>query len=343
MAFKARKILPTITTLKNKPHLITPTLSLIEKNFGYEGGFSYKTDFAPLMHESNWEHCHLSVSETEEIIGHVGVLIREIAVVDKTYKLAMLGGISVNESFQGKGYFKDLINHVIAHYESEVSGFLLWSDLHEMYKKFGFSLCGTQFVLTNEEPSTLNLEKTIYSKLSDKDKKQIKQLYKNGFQKFHLSLERSEHDWEKVDLITTADLFIERTGSEITGYFFQNKGMDLQGIIFEYGHASDFVKWQKDISSLGEVWSGVLDEEAEVQYQFLFRPAKKFGELVETYSREMIKLQKVDFEKDLIALMLIDEELELSIDDFLTGLWGPGRFDEVIYLPTLFVSGLDSI
>jgi hypothetical protein len=57
----------------------------------------------------------------------------------------------------------------------------------------------------------------------------------------------------------------------------------------------------------------------------------------------MIHIQKVDLEKDTVTLMLIDEELELNIDDFLTGLFGPGKFDEVDYLPSLFISGLDSI
>ncbi|MFY7992929.1 MAG: GNAT family N-acetyltransferase [Bacteriovoracaceae bacterium] len=335
--------MPIQTTLKNKPQLMGPVLSLIESNFGYESSFKYKEDFAPLMHESNFEHCHLSLGENDEIIGHVGVLLRKISVLDHEYTLAMLGGIAVNEKFQGKGYFKDLINHVIQTYESQVSGFLLWSDLHEMYKKFGFSLCGTQFVLSSESPTIVDIEKTTYSKLSSDEKKEIQHLYRNGFQKHYLTLNRSEDEWKKIELIKSANLFIQRKEEKINGYFFQNKGMDLQNIIYEYGHSEDFVGWLKDISALGEVWSGVLDEEAEVQYQFLFRPASQFTDFVKTYTREMIHLQKIDYDKDTVTLMLIDEELELHLDDFLTGLFGPGRFDEVSYLPPLFISGLDSI
>ena len=335
--------MPTHSTLKNKPQLKSQTLALIESNFGYEGQFKYEVDFAPLMHESNAEHCHLSLSENDEIIGHVGVLLRKITVLDTEYTLAMLGGIAVNEKFQGKGYFKDLINHVIHTYESKVCGFILWSDLHDMYKKFGFSLCGAQFVLPSESPKVVDIEKTLYSKLNDEEKKQIHSLYENGFQKHYLSLNRTPDDWKKIALIDSANLFLQRENGEIQGYFFQNKGMDLHNIIYEYGHKTDFVKWHQDISGLGEVWSGITDEEAEVQYQFLFRPASKFAEFVKTYTREMIHIQKVDLEKDTVTLMLIDEELELNIDDFLTGLFGPGKFDEVDYLPSLFISGLDSI
>jgi len=335
--------LPNHNTLKNKPQLAPALLSLIESNFGYEKPFHYKEDFAPLMDESNFEHCHLSLSENDEIIGHVGVLVRKITVLENEYTLAMLGGIAVNEKFQGKGYFKDLINHVIKTYESQVSGFLLWSDLHEMYKKFGFSLCGTQFVLSSEVPKVVDIQKTLYSSLSEDEKNQIQQLYQDGFQKHYLTLDRSRDDWEKIEKINSANLFLQRENNQIQGYFFQNKGMDLQNIIYEYGHKENFEKWHRDISGLGEVWSGVHDEEAEVQYQFLFRPANKFTEFVKTYTREMIQIQKTDFEKDTVTLMLIDEELELTIDDFLTGLLGPGRFDEVNYLPPLFISGLDSI
>jgi predicted N-acetyltransferase YhbS len=335
--------LPTNENLKNKPQLKSATLALIENNFGYEEQFKYQEDFAPLMHESNAEHCHVSLSENEEIIAHVGVLLRKITVLETEYTLAMLGGIAVNEKFQGKGYFKDLINHVIQTYESQVCGFILWSDLHDMYKKFGFSLCGTQFVLSGGAPTIVDIEKTLYSKLSADEKKQIQNLYKNGFQKHYLTLNRTEDDWQKIEMINSANLFIQREKNEIQGYFFQNKGMDLQNIIYEYGHKTDFIKWHQEISTLGEVWSGVLNEEAEVQYQFLFRPAAKFADFVKTYTREMIHLQKVNFEKDIITLTLIDEELELTIDDFLTGLFGPGRFDEVDYLEPLFISGLDSI
>ena len=334
--------MPTHLTLKNKPQLLAPTNKLIESNFGYEPQFHYENDFAPLMHESNFENCHLSVSEKDEIIGHVGVLLRKITVLDREYTLAMLGGIAINESFQGKGYFKELINHVINIYESQVSGFILWSDLHEMYKKFGFSLCGTQFVLTSDYPTVVDIEKTLYAKLTDDEKKQIQLLYQEGFQKHYLTLNRDAEDWKKIELIDSANLFIQRGNGKIKGYFFQNKGMDLHNIIYEYGH-ENFIQWHRDISFLGEVWSGVTDEEAEVQYQFLFRPAGNFSDFVKTYTREMIDIKKVDFANNLIQLMLIDEELELNIDDFLTGIFGPGRFDEVNYLPPLFISGLDSI
>ncbi len=334
--------MPIHTTLKNKPQLITDTLKLIESNFGYEAKFHYKEDFAPLMHESNFEHCHLSLTENDEIIGHVGVLLRKITVLESEFTIAMLGGIAVNEKFQGNGYFKELINHVIHTYVSKVCGFILWSDLHEMYKKFGFSLCGTQFILTSDTASVVDIEKTLYSKLSIEEKNKIQSLYQEGFQKHYLTLNRTEDDWKKIELINSANLFVQRENGKIKGYFFQNKGMDLHNIIYEYGH-EDFVKWQHDISFLGEVWSGVIDEEAEVQYQFLFRPAAHFSKFVKIYTREMINITKVDFKEDTIQLMLIDEELELNMDDFLTGIFGPGRFDEVNYLPPLFISGLDSI
>lgn len=335
--------MPTHSTLKEKPQLFTPTIKLIESNFGYEPHFHYEKDFAPLMHENNFEHCHLSLSENDDVIGHVGVLLRKVTVLESEFTFAILGGIAVNENFQGKGYFKELIQHVIQTYESQVSCFILWSDLHDMYKKFGFSLCGAQFVLSGGAPKVVDIEKTLYSKLSDTDKKQIQTLYKDGFQTHYLSLNRTSDDWKKIELIDSANLFIQREGSEIQGYFFQNKGMDLHNIIYEYGHKTEFLKWQQDISTLGEVWSGITDEEAEVQYQFLMRPAGKFTEFVKTYTRDMINIQRVDFSKDIITLMLIDEELELNIDDFLTGIFGPGRFDEVDYIPPLFISGLDSI
>jgi hypothetical protein len=330
-----------ITNLKTHPHLLQATIDLIERSFQYQAPNSFSMDFAPLVSNNNLHNSFIMIDEKESVIAHVGVCERKILGIS----VAMIGGIAVSELQRGKGYFKELIQDVMAEKRSDVAMFILWSDQEEMYKKYGFSLCGTQIEIT-QNGSSKDFKKTKLSALNSNQLKQIQDLYENSFASLYKTIERSPSDWSELLKINSTDLYIKEQSGTITDYFFINKGQDLTGIIFEYGTTGDIKEMVKNISAYGKVWLGVnLLDDGEAQYQFLVAPGdtKLFALLMGLYTNEKILIRDINPMKQEVYFYFNDELLSLKTEEFLNGILGPAPFEELGDIKPIFISGLDSI
>ena len=333
-----------IYRLSEKPEYFEATLKLIEASFHYQAPFSFKIDFAPLIDSSNHHNTFILVNEKNEVVAHIGAKDKFLTVNDKKSPVTMLGGIAVAKDERGKGYFQELFQDVLAEKRSDTSLFLLWSDLEKLYNKYGFHLCGSQFEYA--APSTESpFIKTTYEDLLADEKQQIRNLYENSFSKIYLTLERNEDDWKLIEKISSADLYLQKHNGKIQSYYFQNKGQDLPGIIYEYGTKNELSSFLKEISSYGKVWTGSeLFPTENSQFQFFMSPGdlRHFADLVYLYTNEAFVLRNINIMKQEVFFDFNDETLSLELPEFLRGVFGPGTFEELQVKP-LFISGLDSI
>ena len=339
-------IFPRITNLKETPQARAKTLALIEKSFGYQKPFSFQEDFFPLIEEKNHHNCFIMINEKEEVIAHIGVKERFIRIKDTLHPVCMLGGIAVDEKYRGEGHFQTLLQDVLAEKRSDVAAFLLWSDQEKLYRKYGFYLCGDQFEVPHSERKT-TLKPTSYHSLSEKEKKEIQELYQISFASQYTTLERTKDDWESLSHIKSAQLYTRSVDQQISDYFFINKGADLTGIIYEYGSRHDLRAWLKEATAIGKIWLGqpIMDTENS-QFQFFLCPAdmKYFRELIISMTKGEMKVRDVNVMKQEVYFDFNEETLALETEEFLRGIFGPGQFEEVdVAKYPLFISGLDSI
>jgi N-acetylglutamate synthase-like GNAT family acetyltransferase len=336
---------PQITTLKNTPSCFASAVKLIERSFQYPASQSFLIDFAPLMDESNHHNCFVLIDENEKVLAHIGVKERVLRLGDKTFTLAMLGGIAVDEKHRGQGHFQTLIQNVMAEKLGECALFLLWSDQEKLYKKHGFHLCGSQFELPKKN-GNCSYTQTKFAALSSIQKAAIKNLYERSFAKTYITLDRTEKNWDLIEKVTSADLFLKEKEGEITDYFFINKGQDLTNIIYEYGSLNDLSKTLQDARSQGNVWMGAaLIPTATEQFQFLLAlgDSKQFTELVSALTNGKFVLRGINTIKQEVFFDFEGETLMLSIEEFSRGVFGPSPFEELGDIQPLFISGLDSI
>lgn len=338
------KIFPQIKTLKEKPELFPAALKLIENSFHYQSPDSFKVDFAPLIDSSNHHNCFILIDENDNVLAHIGAKERTLTLNEKKYPIILLGGIAVDEKKRGEGHFQTLFNDVLATKRSDAAFFLLWSDLEKLYNKFGFYLCGSQYEFTGGLQNPL-LETTTFQALSDSEKKQIKSLYQTSFAKEYLTVDRTDEDWNLIEKVTSAQLHVNRSGPGIVDYYFNNKGQDLPGIIYEYGSSIPLNQFIEEIGTHGRVWMGkeLLPTEHQ-QYQFFMGTGdlKLFTDFIRDFTQEKIQIQNINLMKQEVYFNYNEELHGLDLQDFLRGIFGPGTFEE-LELPTLFISGLDSI
>jgi predicted N-acetyltransferase YhbS len=337
----------TIYRLSEKASCFEPTLKLIEESFGYKRPHRFDVDFAPLFDESNHDQCFILLDENENVVAHIGTKDKILTLKNETFHVCLLGGIAVAEHSRGKGYFQTLLQDIMAERRSDSTFFLLWSNNTKLYKKFGFHLCGIQYEIdkSSEVKNTELFEKTKYHKLIGEDKIQIQNLYHHSFSKAYLTFDRTEKDWAEFEKLTSSDLFIKRSHSKITDYFFMNKGQDLQGIIYEYGTSSDLTDSLNFMSQYGKIWIGKPFIETEnVQYQFFMAPGdvRLFSRFILNYTKSQISIRNINILKQEVFFDFKEELYSLEIEEFLRGIFGPGIFEE-LEVPVFFVSGLESV
>ncbi len=333
-----------IFPLSEKPSLFKDTLKLIEKSFHYKDPYSFKIDFAPLVDTSNHHNCFIMIDENENVIAHIGAKEHFLTLNNVKYSIILLGGIAVDESRRGEGHFQTLFQDVLAEKRSDTTFFLLWSDQEKLYNKFGFHLCGTQIEIEKEKKISPFL-KTTFANLSDKEKREIRDLYTTSFAQTYLTIERNDSDWKLIEQITSADLFLRKENNIIQDYYFMSKGQDLPGVIYEYGSRKDLTLLIDEISSYGKVWLGSdLVSGENLQFQFFMAPGdlRLFTDFVFQLTSEKFKIRNINPMKQEVFFDFNDETLSLELPEFLRGVFGPGIFEEIEVKP-FFLSGLDSI
>ncbi|MBL7665556.1 MAG: GNAT family N-acetyltransferase [Bacteriovoracaceae bacterium] len=333
------------STLKEKPEYFEQTLKLIENSLHYKEDNKFSVDFAPLMTKENHHQCHIMVDTVSKtVIGHIGVLKKNLMVNGVPFPVALIGGVCIAERHRGQGLFSKLMNHVLNTHNESVGMFMLWTGDHQLYRKFDFHLCIEQVEVKKTKAESTHYIKTHYSDLNTAEKAQVRRLYQKHIIDFCVSFERTENDWKNLELITSTDLYIRRQNNNIVGYFFMNKGQDLAGIVHEIASDTSY----DDVSNYGNVWvtpaHRVSGEEFETQFASLVKIANidLFRRMIFKYTQEKILIIKTDGED--ISFEFDKRIFTIPTQRFLTGLWGPNTFTEFNFqTKPLYVSGLDSI
>lgn len=324
------------TNLSQSPVYYKDTIKLIEKAFDYSAANKFDIDFYPLMTKSNHSNCHIMIID-DEVVAHIGVLKQNIELNNEVFSIAMYGGIAVSENHRGKGLFKELFQKVLEQYK-EAAFHLLWSDQLAMYERFGFYPAIEQIEF-NE--SLEDAESFIPTKLKELKKQEIEQLNNIYKKTKELRIKRTLADWEILKNIESADLYIKKENDVITNYFFMNKGEDLTGVVYEIGDFKDI----EEINKFGITWSPYDFNNTEVDRLYAgvtkIGNQKIFSKFIHNYTQKMITIHNIDSES--VELDFEKNNYTLPIAEFLTGIFGPGRFEELNKIPPLYISGLDSI
>jgi len=332
------------TTLSHYPQLFDETNRLIEKSLNYPATEHYAVDFYPVMNPKNFKNNHILYQQ--EVMAHVGLNLREIICKDEVLPVALLGGVAVKSTHRGKGHLKRLLNDVLKKHEKSVGIFILWSDLTELYKKFGFFPAGAFLDHHVDGIVPNNYILTKFKNLNAKDLGQIKKIYSKVLCSEYFTFKRADLHWEMIKKIDSTDLYISRNvKGDIKSYFCQGKGGDLKGVVHEVGYLRENREQVlNDLRHL-RVWHPTLGQEScELKYLGLFRIGnpKILGLFLEQRSGGDLRL--ISHENNEVTFKFKKSRHTVPTSDFLQYIFGPFPPREFKSMAcNLFFSGLDSI
>ncbi len=316
-----------VKTLKDSPKKLNECIELIEQAFGYGDGHSYKEDFSPIFHDHNLDNCYF-LEEEGVVTATLLTLPKNLEYKDHKLPVLFIGGIGVRDEKRGAGLFRSLLETVLL-LNPQYALTLLWSDLSQLYEKFGFY----EFGLIEENDLSEKPKKSLVKAMPESLEVIIKS-YQSLSQKF-LVPHRTPEDWHDLFQSHSIDHLTDGEGN----FYFLNKGMDLQGTCHErhplqapdiegYSNWKYMPENQENISR----YMGFLRlTNLEVLSDFIEKTSKK-------------RLFIVEKNETVITVSFDGDYYDLSEKDFIQGLWGPGQIQEWEGLvPPLVVFGYDSI
>lgn len=331
--------------LSTFPELAEQTNLLVEEAFGYRNNHRFSADFAPLAGPHNFQNRHILLDpSTKHVVAHIGCLPRLFCWGGEVIPVVLIGGIAVDESTRGQGHFKEMFLRVLALYHSQCAFFLLWSDKHELYAKYDFILAGRQWCYRSV--GAQRGEATTLTQLSETDFKQVKQLYRSCVNQHSFSPLRDDEDWEHVKAVTSSHLYLLRQDQQVTGYYFRDKGMDLEGIVHDWAHRDGVLGLLRDAGNPGVIWAAenapVADEVMQdLQQVGLWRAnshpmaLKKISGLLDGAS---VECQDTTF-----IVKNGRGTFRLSPNDLIEEIFGHGKHGLRSQILPVWVGGLDSV
>jgi predicted N-acetyltransferase YhbS len=266
-----------LARLDTLPELVDETNQLIEKSFAYQESEQFAVDFFPLAGLHNLNHRHVLIEGgSRRVVAHIGVSQKSFCWGADVVPVAFLGGIAVAEDRRGQGLFHRLLVNVVSRYESQCAFFLLWSEKHDMYHKYGFHLAGRQWCyrMPGETPQG---HVAIYEELPVATKLWMADLYRRKVNQSCFSPLRDAQDWSHIAEMRSATLRLTGARDKPTGYYFTGKGMDLGGIVHDWAHEEGVAGLIRESGSPGMIWAAhnvPVDDEVrqDLQQVGLWKP-----------------------------------------------------------------------
>lgn len=342
-----------ISTLAEHPEYYDDVINLIEKAFHYEKPFSFATDFAPLVTPNNFENCFIIIHRaTKKMVSHLGVLPRVMIKNKIEMPVIMIGGIVTEQTHRGKNLFRSLMNHACVLYKDKAALAFLWSELSDIYEKFSFYRAGGiietgKNVITNENTPS-GFTKTTFTKISNTDFDEIKNIYQNFNEKYFFTLKRQAQDWSTIREMNSIDLYVKKNADKkIESYFCYGKGKDLTCIIHEIGTGLD--NYHELINSLSPYKTWL----PETEKKFFINKEVLYSSFIKILNRQLLHEFLYSVTQTDLALLSFDGAVELSFQgdtfelderDFIEGLFGPNPLEEFESLKfSPYITGTDSI
>lgn len=321
------------------------TLRLIEESFQYEPTYSFKNDFSFLFIKENFANNKIILDKSKNrVIGHFGICDRSLVYNKVRTSVALMGGICIAKDYRGKGIFDYFFKIILNQVDKKYAMTILWSGEPEIYYKYAFHLAIEQHSFQTDLNSTSPFKKIEF--IDKHSKTSIKALYQKYIRGNYITLERNNSHWDQIWQMKNRDIYIYRDNGKILSYFIVNKGQDLKNIIHEIAidDINKFISPSKDFI----IWHPIQSKQLSDQIQFGAILRLNSNPITEKFFSDLtgdaVILKFINNKENIIEFLYNGDVNKISINDFLTGFWGPGKFEEFSKFPTnIYIPGIDSI
>lgn len=175
------------------------------------------------------------IKEDSQIVSHAVLKTSLVKTHYAIFNVGMIGSVATNPQYRNQGLSSTIIEDCLKQAEAVNCDFvILWTDLFDFYRKFGFELAGAELSLIIQNNFKLEDPRTDLKIIqsSQIDPHAIMRLYN-----LHsVTSVRSVDDIKKCLQIPNSRIYTAwNQNNQIEAYAVEGKGVDLQGYIHEWG------------------------------------------------------------------------------------------------------------
>ncbi len=203
---------------------------LVSESFGYSAPHSFFDDF-PVWKSK--DVIRIGGYSQEKLVSHVGIQFRSLKSSIGVEKVALIGAVATDRFHRGQGHSTLLMKNALERVDQAgLNWSILWGSEHAFYSKFGFQLTGTQARARISELFSQGFAEKIPSPLKQEPQSEFTPAILKEFLTRTKGIEFTADDEEwlsrqrSVKWLSLANPF---------SFVAFERGMDLQGIVHEFG------------------------------------------------------------------------------------------------------------
>lgn len=208
--------------------------SFLDKHLRKDREWSVMQEY-PLAFDPKNQHNVRIITDNNEIVSHAVLKPTILKTPYAVFNAGMIGSVMTDPRFRNQGLSASLIENCLAQAQAMSCDFaILWTDLFDFYRKFGFELAGTEISLI------INQNFTPVKRRSDLKFIQGKQIDPNAILRLYnlhsTTAVRTAEDIKKFLQIPNSRIYTAwNINNQMEAYAIEGKGVDLQGYIHEWG------------------------------------------------------------------------------------------------------------
>lgn len=173
------------------------------------------------------------MTHNNEFVSHAVVKPMIIKSPSVIYKAAGIGSVVTSESYRNQGFSQQILQDCLTLAQNQKCDFaILWTNLHDFYRKLGFELAGTEMSSTIAEEFEAPVQGLRYSNDKNVSPEAITRIYSQHT----VSSVRTAEEIRQYLKIPQTNLFTAwRMDGTLAAYAVEGKGADLQNYIHEWG------------------------------------------------------------------------------------------------------------
>lgn len=210
------------------PHLV----QFLTSSLRPEHTWSIESEYPTALNLQNKHNIRI-MTHNNEFVSHAVVRPMIIKSPHVIYKAAGIGSVVTNENYRNQGFSQKILQDCLTLAHNQKCDFaILWTHLHDYYRKLHFELAGTELSSTITEDFEAPVQNLRYSQDKNVSPEAITRLYS---QHTVGSVRTAEEIKQYLKIPQTQLYTAWKMDGTLAAYAVEGKGADLQNYIHEWG------------------------------------------------------------------------------------------------------------
>jgi GNAT superfamily N-acetyltransferase len=207
-------------------------MEFLNRNLRQSESWPISSEYPTALNEGNLGNIRI-IKENNEIISHAVLKPILIKTPVGIFKIAAIGSVVTDPRYRSQGLSSKILEDCLEAARAQGCDFaILWTNLYEFYRKFGFELAGSEVSYMIDKDLPLANSEFRFSQGSNVDPEPLLRL----FSQHTVSSIRTFEETRRYLQIPNSKVFTawDSTGA-LRAYAIEGKGADLQGYVHEWG------------------------------------------------------------------------------------------------------------